>query len=58
MFASPEERLSDGQVGSEVSLRKLALECARLLVQYHENGYCIVDENTFASAKKILSSHD
>jgi hypothetical protein len=32
--------------------RELALECVRLIVQYHENGYRVVDDNTLAKLKK------
>ena len=35
---------------------ELAVECARLVVWYHENGHRVVDDNTFDRLRIVLSS--
>ena len=44
-----------GQFWGPLPTRELALECVRLIVQYHENGYRVVDDSTLARLKKIVS---
>lgn len=46
-----------GQLSGRLPTRELALECVRLIVQYHENGHRVVDDSTLAQFKKIVSSY-
>ena len=46
-----------GQLTGPLPTRELALECIRLILQYHENGHRVVDDSTLAQFKKIVSSY-
>jgi hypothetical protein len=46
-----------GQLTGPLPTRELALECLRLILQYHENGHRVVDDSTLAQFKKIVSSY-
>jgi len=46
-----------GQLSGSLPTRELALECVRLIVQYHDNGHRVVADSELAKFKKILSSY-
>ena len=46
-----------GQLSGPLPTRDLTLECVRVIVEYHENGYRVVDDSTLAKFKKILVSY-
>ena len=37
--------------------RELALECSRLIMRYHENGYRVVDDHTLAKIRKLVLNY-
>jgi len=49
---------SKGQLSGPLPTHELAVEYARLVVQYHENGHRVVGDNTFDRLKNTLSSHE
>ena len=45
-----------GELSGPLPTRELAVECVQLILQYHEKGQRVVDDNTLASFRKALSS--
>lgn len=43
-----------GQLSGPLPTAELALECVRLIIQYHERGHRVVDDSTLARLKKAL----
>lgn len=44
------------ELSGPLPTRELAVECVQLILQYHEKGQRVVDDNTLASFRKALSS--
>lgn len=45
-----------GELSGPLPTRELAVEYVQLILQYHEKGQRVVDDNTLASFRKALSS--
>jgi len=52
--SAPPPGAAAGAAPGPLPTRELALECSRLIMRYHENGYRVVDGHILAKIREFI----